>query len=335
MGLTMGRGHETAPVTVTVAVVMPAYNAASFLSHAIQSVLTQTLTDLQLVIVDDGSTDDTARIARSVQDDRVVVLTGPNRGPSYARNAGMAAAHPSTYLAFIDADDAWDETKLRKQTAFLDAHPEVLAAGCFMRYVSSTGRALGQTGQVITAECLTRIARGELFPFPMPSLMVRRSVIPRVGGFDEFLGQNGSEDLDWYARLARLGPMACVPEVLGSYRIHAGSAMATRRRDVNRAARFVRQRLIARDQGRELSWEEFVTAHPATWHERRQDWVERLYRAAALSGCDGRYAHAFACGGLAALIKPGYTFRRLYRQLAPPSPPNDADGELHHERTTS
>ena len=298
--------------------------------------MTQTLTDLQLVIVDDGSTDDTARIARSVQDDRVVVLTGPNRGPSYARNVGMAAAHPSRYLAFIDADDAWDETKLRKQTAFLDANPDVLAVGCFMRYVSANGRALGQTGQIITTECRARIARGELFPFPMPSLMVRRSIVPQVGGFDVFLGKHGSEDLDWYARLARLGPMACVPEVLGSYRIHAGSAMATRRREVNRAARFVRQRLIARDQGRDLSWEEFVTAHPATWHERRQDWVERLYRAAALSVCEGRYVHAVACGGLAAVVKPSYLFRRLHRQLLTRSPANDADGErLHHERTTS
>jgi len=214
------------PERVTVAVVMPAYNAASFLSHAIQSVLTQTLTDLQLVIVDDGSTDETAMIARSVRDDRVVVLTGPNRGPSYARNVGIAAARPSRYLAFIDADDAWDETKLRKQTAFLDANPEVLAVGCFMRYVSANGRALGQTGQIITPECRGRIARGELFPFPMPSLMVRRAIVPQVGGFDEFLGTHGSEDLDWYARFARLGPMACVPEILGSYRIHAGSAMA-------------------------------------------------------------------------------------------------------------
>ena len=120
----------------------------------------------------------------------------------------------------------------------------------------------------------------------MPSLMVRRSIVPQVGGFDVFLGRHGSEDLDWYARLARLGPMACVPEVLGSYRIHAGSAMA------NAGARSTRrpgssQRLIARDQGRDLSWEEFVTAHPATWHERRQDWVERLYRAAALSVVKG------------------------------------------------
>ena len=334
MGLPLRPGHDTEPVTV--AVVMPAYNAASFLSHAIQSVLTQTLTNLQLVIVDDGSTDDTARIARSVQDDRVVVLTGPNRGPSYARNVGMAAAHPSRYLAFIDADDAWDETKLRKQTAFLDANPDVLAVGCFMRYVSASGRALGQTGQIITTECRARIARGELFPFPMPSLMVRRSIVPQVGGFDVSLGTHGSEDLDWYARFARLGPMACVPEILGSYRIHAGSAMATRRRDVNRAARFVRQRLIARDQGRDLSWEEFVAAHPATWQERRQDWVERLYRATALSVSEGRYLHAVACGGLAAVVKPSYVFRRMRRQLPTRSSLKGADGDrLHHERTPS
>jgi glycosyltransferase involved in cell wall biosynthesis len=324
------------PEAVTVAVVMPAYNAVRFVSQAIQSVLSQTLTDLQLVLVNDGSTDGTAEIATAVADDRLVVLTGPNRGPSYARNAGMAAARPSRYLAFIDADDAWDETKLLKQTAFLDANPDVLAVGCFMRYVAANGRTFGQTGQIITTENRTQIARGELFPFPMPSLMVRRSIVPRVGGFDVFLGLHGSEDLDWYARVARLGPIACLPEVLGSYRIHAGSAMATRRREVNQAARFVRQRLVARDQGRELSWEEFVTAYPATWPERRQDWVERLYRAAALSVCEGRYVHALACGGLAAVVKPGYVFRRLHRQLPIRPPLNEPDNErVHRERTTS
>src|SRR5687767_3248424 len=92
-------------VAVDVSVIMPACNAAGYLAQSLRSVLAQTLTNLQLVIVDDGSVDDTPDIARSVRDDRVVVLSGPNRGPSHARNAGIAAARPSPYVAFIDADD--------------------------------------------------------------------------------------------------------------------------------------------------------------------------------------------------------------------------------------
>jgi glycosyltransferase involved in cell wall biosynthesis len=308
--LEVGRRAES----VEVAVVMPAYNAARFVTEAIRSVLEQTLTNVQLVIVDDGSTDETLEMTTSVVDERVVVLTGPNRGQSYARNAGIAAACPSRYFAFIDADDCWDKTKLAEQVLFLNVHAEVLAVGCFMRYVSSNGRRLGYTGQIVTAGDRARIARGELFPFPTPSLVVRRSALAQAGGFDEVLGTQGSEDLDLYARLARLGPIACLPDVLGSVRIHRDSLMATRRRDINRAARFVRLRLRARDEGRDLTWEEFLQNHPATWHERRQDLVERAYRSAALSYSDARYGRAVAYGGLAVLIDPKYVLRRAYRQ---------------------
>jgi glycosyltransferase involved in cell wall biosynthesis len=299
---------------VDVAVVVAAYQAEPFLAECVASVLAQSLQSFHLVIVDDGSTDGTLRIARSCADARVLVITGPNRGPAYARNAGVRAAAPSRYIAFLDADDVWDPPKLAVQTRFLDEHPEVAGVGCRMRYISSKGRVLGETGELIDAEKQRAIARGELFPFPTPSLMTPRTAFDAVGGFEEFLGTQGSEDLDLYARLARYGQMVCLPSTLGSVRIHRRSLMSQRRREINRAARFVRQRLIARDQGRDLTWEEFLRQHPPTWRERRRDLVERAYRRAALLYGERQFPRALACFSAAALIDPTYTLRRAYRQ---------------------
>jgi len=90
--------------------------------------------------------------------------------------------------------------------------------------------------------------------------------------------------------------------------------MSQRRREINRAARFVRQRLIARDQGRDLTWEEFLRQHPPTWRERRRDLVERAYRRAALLYGERQFPRALACFSAAALIDPTYTLRRAYLQ---------------------
>jgi GT2 family glycosyltransferase len=299
---------------VDVAVVIPAYQAEPFLAECVASVLAQSLESFHVVIVDDGSTDDTLRTARSFTDARVLVITGPNRGPAHARNAGVRAAPPSRYIAFLDADDVWDPPKLAMQTRFLDEHPEVAGVGCRMRYISSRGRVLGTTGELIDAQKQRAIARGELFPFPTPSLVTPRTAFAAVGGFEEFLGTHGSEDLDLYARLARYGELVCLPSTLGSVRIHRRSLMSQRRREINTAARFVRQRLIARDQGRELTWEAFLRQHPPTWRERRRDLVERAYRRAALLYGERQFSRALACFSAAAVIDPTYTLRRAYRQ---------------------
>lgn len=305
--------HGVEPI---VSVVIPAFNASRYIGETVATVLAQTVAALEVIVVDDGSADSTAAIVRAITDDRVRLLSRSNGGVSAARNAGIREARAQRFVAFLDADDCWDAEKLERQIAFLDQHPSCVATGCLMRYVSSSGRVLGRSGHVVTPADRRAMAQAELFPFPISSFLVRRDVLETVGGFDESLGRpsGGAEDLDLLARLAQAGEVACVPSILGSYRIHPGSAMARDRLRINREARFVRRRTAVRRNGGDLTWEAFAATCPETWRERRQDCVELAYRTAALWFGEGRPLKALRYGAMAAVIDPFYTFRRLHRQ---------------------
>src|SRR5712671_4035179 len=110
----------------TVSVIMPAYHAERYLHTAVESVLRQSFSDLELLIVDDGSSDRTVEIARgyAARDARVQVLEQANAGPGPARNAGFRAA-TGRLFAFLDSDDEWDETFLAEHVAVLAARPDV------------------------------------------------------------------------------------------------------------------------------------------------------------------------------------------------------------------
>jgi glycosyltransferase involved in cell wall biosynthesis len=299
-------------MTPVVSVVIAAYNASRYIGEAVASVLGQTMSALEVIVVDDGSSDDTAGIVGRIADPRVHLLRQSNGGPAAARNHGIQSARARRFIAFLDADDHWDAGKLARQIECLDARPGAVVAGSLMRYISSTGRVLGRCGQTVTSENHDAIAAGELFPFPLSSFLIRREALATAGGFDDRLA--GAEDIDLLARLALAGDVTCVPAILGSYRIHPSSAMARHRASINRDARFVRQRLAARRRGGDLTWNEFVRSHDDSWRERRQRYAEICYRAAALWYAEGRTLKALAYGSLAAAINPRYTFRRVYVQ---------------------
>lgn len=299
-----------------VSVVIAAYNARRYVRKTIESVLWQTVSDLELIFVDDGSADGTADLVAGIQDQRIRIIRRENGGPSAARNCGLRLARSRRFIALLDADDAWDPDKLQQQIAFLEAHRDCAVAGCFMRYVSSTGRVLGRTGQTVDTREQPRVASGELFPFPLSSFLVRRQAFDDVGGFDDAIGRpsGGAEDIDWLARLSHAGAIGCVPTVLGSYRIHPDSAMARDRLRINQEARFIRRRLAARRDGRELTWDEFADDDRPTWRDRRRDYVELWYRSAALWYGEGQPLRALLFGLGAAMLDPRYTVRRVYLQ---------------------
>jgi GT2 family glycosyltransferase len=299
-----------------VTVVIPARAPAPYLDRAVDSALRQTARDLAVVVIDDGAPTDPP-VATDAHDLRLILLRcGVNRGAGGARNQGWQLHHDARYVAFLDADDMWDTVKLDAQLEYLETHPDCVALGCRMRYISSDGTVVGIAGQAIAPADEARIARGELFPFQLSSMVVRREALVRIDGFDEALGRIGSEDLDLLARLSACGRIATLGATLGSYRIHPDSAMSRHRSRINRGARFVRRRQAARTAGGDLTWDAFAQSDAPSWSERRQDAVERCYRRAALWYAERNSLKAIGYGLLAAAIDPRYTLRRLLLQRA-------------------
>ncbi len=196
----------------TVSVVIPAYNAAWCVRRAIDSVLAQDFRDYELIVVDDGSTDDTPAVLASYGD-RIRVLRKSNGGLSSARNAGIDAARGS-YVAFLDADDWWLPGKLSRQVAFMRSHPE-------LGFTSTTARVEDPQGRLLNlwaCACWQGPFIDHLFCANADvagsgsAVMVKRSLFEQIGGFDESL--RSLEDIDMWMRLASVSNYGCLDEPL-------------------------------------------------------------------------------------------------------------------------
>lgn len=201
-----------------VTVVIPAFNQERFLRRAVDSVLAQTYDDLELIIVDDESTDNTREVAASIDDPRVRYIWQKNRGVSAARNAGVQASS-GEYIAFLDADDTFISTKLEAQVQALDPNPDtgLVASGWYVVDVCDSVR--GEERPWLRRPALD--VSNLLFecPFIPSTIMVRRSALLYCAGFNEDF--RIVQDWELFLRMAALGVgMAWVPEILSCYRMH-------------------------------------------------------------------------------------------------------------------
>ena len=207
-----------------VSVIIPTHNRASMLPRAVDSVLSQTFTDFELLIVDDCSADETPEVAARYTDPRVRAFRHiRNSGAAAARNTGIANSR-GEYIAFLDDDDEYLPTKIEKQAQVLDA----ASADVGMVYVWCNF--VGADGKTIGTRC--RMDEGYVFEEALAlrlilgigtSSMTRAAVFEDIGGFDEalFVG----EDLDFLCRFARQFKILSVPEVL--VRLHVGHPQVT------------------------------------------------------------------------------------------------------------
>src|SRR6478672_2666674 len=131
-----------------VSVIMPVYNGAAFVSRAIDSVLRQTVRDLELIVVDDGSTDDTREVVTAITDSRLRYIHQQNRGPSVARNNGIRAAS-AEWIAFLDSDDYWLPTKLEAQLARAREVPDAGVIYCGAKYLDPSGNFIADLRAVV------------------------------------------------------------------------------------------------------------------------------------------------------------------------------------------
>ena len=183
-----------------VSIVMPAYNAAQFLHQAIQSVLHQTFTNFELLILDDGSTDRSLQVANQVAsgDRRIHSFSHPNRGVSATRNRGIKLARGSL-IAFLDADDIWLPDKLAAHVEHFQVNPNLAVSFSRVECLSLAGE---PTGQVSTSRLCDLKPEDFLYENPtstMSNPVARAEVFAQLGGFAEDMSY--SEDLEWLLRV--------------------------------------------------------------------------------------------------------------------------------------
>jgi len=209
-----------------VSVVLATHDHARWLDGAIDSVRRQTLSEWELLVVDDGSTDDTrAVVQRHATDRRIHYLPGPHLERSAARNRGLAAAR-GALVAFLDADDRWLPEKLERQLAVLDAEPDVPLCYTIARFVDAAGAPLPirKPPRAIAGEVFPVLMRGNFII--LASVVARRRCLVELDGFDDTLPVYGCEDWDLWLRIARRHAVTVVDEELTLYRRHDGNTGA-------------------------------------------------------------------------------------------------------------
>ena len=223
-----------------VSVVTPAYNAAPYLAQAIDSMLGQTFTDLELIVVDDASTDATASILAGYRDPRLVVVRNErNLGVVGARNRGLAMAR-GEFIAPFDADDISLPTRLAKQVAYLSNHPEALLVGTATRYLEQ-GNVVPGKQVVDNSPVMIRWLLHVMNPLGHGTLMIRSGAVAAIGELmsEDFIY---AEDFEFWHRLLISGEPAFINEPLVLYRRHAQAvSIKNEARMLENAARVLQQ----------------------------------------------------------------------------------------------
>ncbi len=204
-------------------VVLPVYNGMPYLKDAVESVLRQTLDKFELIVVDDGSTDETPNYVRSIQDPRVRYVRTAHAGLVDALNTGITMAR-SPWIARIDADDLALPQRLEKQWEFLQANHDQVLLGCGFDLIDEDGRWLRPTLNVVSDQA-ARWAMLFFNPFPHPGAVFRRDIARFCGGYRS--ESPVAQDFDLWTRLAHHGRIGNHPEILCHKRCTTQSITST------------------------------------------------------------------------------------------------------------
>jgi len=302
-----------------ISVLMPVYNGVRFLREAVESVLAQSYSDFEFVVMDDGSTDSSVSILESYAkaDSRIVLVQRPHMGLVASLNAGIAAAR-SELIARFDADDRMAPNRLERQLAYLREHPELSVVCSYANLVDVNGNRIGRSAHPVDVIQGVKQCKPPLFlEIVHPSVIMRKAAVSSVGGYR----QMPLEDRDLWGRLVTSGHLiGCQPEYLMDYRLHGSSKTI---QDWDRQGELVDFNIVRRlKQEPELSYEEYLLL------QRKQPLIQHLRdRAKAMAmlaykNATRHYAERrlLQCGLLllcSLSLRPWWTINRTRLRLAP------------------
>ena len=257
--------------TPRVTVLMTVYNGMPYLPQAVESVLKQTLTHFEFLIIDDASTDGSSERVRSFKDPRIrLVRNEKNLGQAASLNKGLALI-PSEFVARLDQDDVCLPERLMSQVDFLKAHPQAAACGSWLTWIDAQGRPLGVTGFPIqNYGSFLGILLGRATPLAHSTVMFRRRIFEPLGGYDESYAP--CEDYELWCRIAlRRMSVGIVPRPLLQVRLHDRQQSTTRLAVQREQATRAHERLIAAFC--EEEWRpdvgELLRMEPGFWDRQR------------------------------------------------------------------
>ena len=206
----------------SVSVVMPVRNASNYLKYSIESILEQSFGDFELLIVDDGSADDSAEVLRRYADadSRIRLTVRANAGLVPTLNEMLRAAR-GEFIARMDADDVALPNRFKDQLDFLRTHPDIVCVGGAYMRIDEKGRRLMRINLKQDHESIQKDALSGNCQLCHPSVMMRRNAVLTAGGYDK--RWEYAEDLDLWLRLGEIGRIANLPQVILNYRLHEKS----------------------------------------------------------------------------------------------------------------
>lgn len=230
----------TSGTAFQLSVIIPVHNGGVYLRQALESVLAQVAIPIEVIVLDDGSDDGSADILRSMAtvDQRLRYVSRENRGLVVSLNELLGLAR-ADIIARMDADDICMAGRFERQLDFLQSNPEVVCVGGQVELIDNASRVLGVMGQPLAHEVIDRNHMKGHTSICHPAAMYRAEAVKRVGGYD--IQYHTAQDLDLWLRLAEVGRLANIPEIVIRYRIHSGSASEIKRTEQRDFARRAQQ----------------------------------------------------------------------------------------------
>jgi glycosyltransferase involved in cell wall biosynthesis len=294
-------------------VLLPVYNAEPWVAEAIGSIIGQTFSEFELIVIDDGSTDGSATVIRSFDDERIRFVSRENRGFAASLNEGLALAR-ADLVARHDADDVSEPERFRKQMEHLARNPNTVLVGTNYEMIDVDGRSLGTTN-LLTNPADLKVAQVFANQFCHGSVVFRRSAVVAVGGYQA--ASSPAEDYDLFTRLARHSRVANLPDPLYRWRVNPLGMSGSRREAMDEQARTIREREFSRLLSQRDEYALFSSFHPLSLRGGPRSYLDQkgaLLRVAAFMYTTmGMRRSALMALAFASLYEPWR--RRNYRAI--------------------